>query len=57
MAGIHRTVNVRRMRHLPRAALLAALLVVAALLGACGSKSDGGGLQSSGVLRVGTEGT
>ncbi len=45
------------MRHLPRAALLAALLVVAVLLGTCGSKSDGGGPLSSGVLRVGTEGT
>ena len=45
------------MRHLPRAVLLAALLAVAVLLGACGSKSDGGGPLSSGVLRVGTEGT
>ncbi|HUL98176.1 MAG TPA: transporter substrate-binding domain-containing protein, partial [Mycobacterium sp.] len=45
------------MRHLPRASLLAALLVVTVLLGACGSKNDGGGPLSSGVLRVGTEGT
>lgn len=45
------------MRHLPRAALLAIVLVVTALLGGCGSKSDGIGPLSSGVLRVGTEGT
>jgi His/Glu/Gln/Arg/opine family amino acid ABC transporter permease subunit len=45
------------MRPLPCDALLAALLAVAVLLGACGSKSDGGGPLSSGVLRVGTEGT
>ena len=36
---------------------MAKLTSALALLGACGSKSDGGGLQSSGVLRVGTEGT
>ncbi|HTY28592.1 MAG TPA: ABC transporter permease subunit, partial [Mycobacterium sp.] len=45
------------MRHLPRAALLAALLVVTVLLGGCGSKNEGGSPLSSGVLRVGTEGT
>jgi cystine transport system permease protein len=45
------------MRHLPRAALLTIVLIAAALLGGCGSKPDGGGPPSNGVLRVGTEGT
>jgi cystine transport system permease protein len=45
------------MRHLSRTALLLVVLISAALLGGCGSKSDGGRPLSSGVLRVGTEGT
>ena len=44
------------MRHFPRAALLAIALIAAVLLGGC-AKSDSGGPPSSGVLRVGTEGT
>ncbi|WP_445167481.1 ABC transporter substrate-binding protein/permease [Mycolicibacterium sp. Dal123E01] len=45
------------MRQLPRAALLAIVLVAAVLLGGCGSKPDSSGPLASGVLRVGTEGT
>ncbi len=45
------------MRHLPRAALLTIVLIAAVLLGGCGSKPGGGGPPTSGVLRVGTEGT
>jgi His/Glu/Gln/Arg/opine family amino acid ABC transporter permease subunit len=41
-----------------RSALLALLLIATALIGGCGSNSGGGeGPLSSGVLRVGTEGT
>lgn len=46
------------MRHLPRSLLLAVLLVATVLLGACGSSETGADrISSSGILRVGTEGT
>ena len=45
------------MRGLRRVVLLAVLLVVATLLGGCGSKTSASQALSAGVLRVGTEGT
>lgn len=45
------------MRNVPRTALLALLLAVAVLAGGCGAKSRSSGALSTGVLRVGTEGT
>lgn len=45
------------MRLVPRKALLAVLLVMAVLVGACGAKTTGREALSAGVLRVGTEGT
>lgn len=45
------------MRALRRAIVLAALLVLATLLGGCGSKPSASGALEAGVLRVGTEGT
>lgn len=45
------------MRHVPRRALLAVLLVMAVLVGACGAKTTGHEALSADVLRVGTEGT
>lgn len=45
------------MRALRRAIVLAALLVLATVLGGCGSKPSASGALDAGVLRVGTEGT
>jgi len=45
------------MRHVPRGALLAVLLVMAVLVGACGAKTTASEALSADVLRVGTEGT
>lgn len=45
------------MRKTPAAALIIVLAAAAVLLAGCGSGADGSGALSSGVLRVGTEGT
>ncbi len=57
MAGIPAVITVPRMRHLPRATLLAFVMIAAVLLGGCGSTTNSGDRLASGVLRVGTEGT
>ena len=46
-----------RIRPIHQSALLAVLMVVAVLVGGCGSKPAGSEALSTGVLRVGTEGT